>query len=252
MIGWIKLAEYGYLPGSDVKILKATVSHRGEYWLVSLQVEMEVSEPEAATGQPIGIDIGLKSLAVCSDGKVFDNPKTLYVFEKKMARVQRELSRRAKGGQNWQKTKRKLARLHYKVSCIRTKTLHEVSRYVTAKTKPSIAIMEDLNVKGMMQNKRLSRALSDVALGELKRQVQYKAGWNGVTFMLADRWYPSSKTCSKCGNKKDVLKLSERVYRCAACGNVMDRDLNAAVNLASLANSQSEPANGGGLPGKLA
>jgi putative transposase len=251
IIGWIKLEESDYLPTSEVKILSVSVSHRGEYWLVSVQVEQDIPDPLPATGEPMGIDVGLKSVAVCSDGKTFNNPKTLYQFERKIARLQRELSRRQKGSSNREKTRRKIARLHYKIACIRSKTLHEVSRYVTAKTKPSVVVMEDLNVKGMMQNTRLARALSDVALGELKRQVQYKAGWNSVEFILADRWYPSSKTCSKCGSKKDVLKLSERVYRCAFCGTVIDRDYNAALNLASLANSHSEGVNGPGLPVEL-
>jgi putative transposase len=252
VIGWIKLAERGYCPVAGVRILKATVSERGGYWLISIQVEQEAESPQPASGEPMGVDVGLKHLAVCSDGSVFDNPKTLYVYERKLARLQRELSRRTKGGSNWKKTKIKVARLHYRVSCIRATTLHTVSRYVTAKTKPRMVVMENLNVKGMMKNGRLSKALSDVALGELRRQVEYKAKWSGVEFVLADRWFPSSKTCSNCGNKKDVLKLSERIYRCAACGTVIDRDYNAAVNLASLAFSQSEPANGGGLPGELA
>jgi putative transposase len=251
VIGWVKLAESGYLPTQDVRILRATVSERAGYWLVSLQVEEEADEPKRATGDPIGIDIGIKSLAVVSNGQTFDNPKTLYYFEKKLARLQRELSRRTKGGQNWKKSKRKVARLHYKIACIRNTTLHTVSRYATAITKPSVVVMEDLNVKGMMQNDHLSKALSDVGLGELRRQVGYKCKWNGIEFVLADRWFPSSKTCSRCGNIKKDLTLSDRVYKCDACGFVIDRDLNAAINLASLAH-RSEPANGGGLPGELA
>jgi IS605 OrfB family transposase len=245
VIGWIKLAEFGYLP-TDRAVHSATVSHWGEYWLISVLVEEEKPEPEPAKGEPLGIDVGIKSLAVCSDGTTFDNPKTLYKFEKRLARLQRELSRRKLGGHNREKTRRKIARLYYKISCIRSTTLHTISRYVTAKTKPRVVVMENLNVKGMMQNKHLSKALSDVALGELK--LQYKAGWNGIEFIQAGRWFPSSKICSKCGSKKDVLQLSERIYRCAACGAVIDRDYNAAQNLASLAFSSEEGRNTPGLP----
>lgn len=252
IIGWIKLAEYGYLPTSGMKVLTATVSERGGYWLVSVQVEEELPEPTPATGEPLGIDMGLKTLAVCSDGQTFENPKALVKYEKKLKRLQRELARRKKGGKNRAKTRLKIARMHYKIACIRSTTLHTISRYATAITKPRVVVMEDLNVKGMLQNRHLSKAISDVGFGELRRQVQYKAAWNGVEFVLADRWFPSSKMCSKCGSKKDVLKLSERIYRCASCGNVMDRDQNAAANLASLAFSSKEPASGGGLPGELA
>lgn len=251
IIGWIKLGQAGYLPESDVKILKATVSSRAGYWFVSMQVEQEIDEPKPATAPAIGIDVGLKSLAVCSNGKVFDNPKTLYMHEKKLARMQRELSRRKKGGKNWEKTRAKIARLHYKIASIRSTTLHEVSCYVTAKARPRAVVMEDLNVSGMLKNGHLSKAIQDASFGELRRQIEYKASWNGIEFILAGRWFPSSKTCSRCGSRKDVLKLSERIYRCAACGVIIDRDYNAAQNLASLAFSQSEPANGGGLPGEL-
>ena len=247
VIDWIKLAEKDYLPVDGVKINTATVSERGGYWLVSVQVAEEIPDPVQPTGEPLGIDVGLKSLAVCSDGKTFDNPKTLYKFEKKLARLQRELARRQKGGKNRHKTRRKIARLHYKIACIRKTALHEVSRYATAKTNPRVVVMENLNVRGMLQNGHLSKALADASIAELRRQVEYKSGWLGIEFILADRWYPSSKTCSRCGSKKDVLKLSERVYRCENCGAVMDRDYNAAVNLASLV-SDREPANGGGLP----
>lgn len=251
VVGWVKLAESGYLPTEGVKIMKATVSERAGYWLVSLLVEMDVPEPQPAMGATLGIDVGLKSLAVCSDGTTFENPHVLGKYEKKLKRLQRELSRRTKGGKNRQKTKLKLARLHYKIACIRKTTLHEVSRYVTVKSKPGVVVMENLNVKGMMQNKNLGRALSDASLAELKRQIQYKAYWNGITFIEADTWYPSSKTCSACGSKKDVLNLSERIYKCQVCGAIIDRDLNAAINLASLASSQSEGRNTPGLSGEL-
>ncbi len=249
IIGWIKLAQKKYFP-DDVKILKATVSERAGYWFVSIQVEEEIPDPVPREDKTIGIDLGIKSIAVISDGKTFDNPKTLKEYEKKLATLQRELSRRTKGGSNYNKTKQKIAKLHYKIASIRNTNLHEISKYAVDKTKASTIVMEDLNVKGMMSNRHLSKALSDVAISELKRQVQYKAEWNGVEFVLADRWFASSKTCSGCGSKKEKLKLSERTYVCTECGLVIDRDLNAALNLASY-NFDSEPVNGGELPVEL-
>jgi len=233
-IGWVRLAESGYLPTKNAKILSANISRRGGDWYISLQVEQEIPEPESATGEPIGVDMGVKSLAVISDGTVFDNPGTLRQYERKMARLQREHSRRQKGSKNRAKTTVKIARLHKKIADTRSHTLHNISRHVTAKTKPSAVVVEDLHVKGMVKNHKLAKAVSDASMGELRRQIEYKAAWNGVEVVVADRWYPSSKTCSGCGNVKD-LTLADRVYTCPVCGLVMDRDLNAAVNLSRLA-----------------
>lgn len=249
IVGWIKLAENKYFP-SDIKILKATVSERAGYWFVSMQVEEEVPDPEPREENIIGIDLGIKSIAIVSDGKVFDNPKTLNKYEKKLATIQRELSRRTKGGSNYNKTKQKVARLHYKIASIRNTNLHEISKYAVVEANPSIIVMEDLNVQGMMANRHLSKALADASISELKRQIQYKANWNGVKFVLADRWFASSKICSGCGSKKEKLKLSERIYVCDECGLVIDRDLNASINLASY-KFDCEPVNGGGLPVEL-
>lgn len=249
IIGWVKLAQKNYFP-SDIKILKATVSERAGHWFVSMQVEEEIPDPEPREENIIGIDLGIKSIAVVSDGKVFDNPKTLNKYEKKLATLNRELSRRTKGGSNYNKTKQKVARLHYKIASIRNTNLHEISKYAVAKANPSIIVMEDLNVQGMMANRHLSKALTDASISELKRQIQYKAHWSGVKFVLADRWFASSKICSGCGSKKEKLKLSERIYVCDECGLVIDRDLNASINLASY-KFDCEPVNGGGLPVEL-
>jgi putative transposase len=241
VIGWIRLAERDYLPTIDIKILKATISNHGGYWLISLQIEQEILDPVQPTGRPIGIDVGIKSLAVCSNGKTFDNPRTLSKFEGKLKRLNRELSRRKLGGENRQKTKVKLSRLHYKIACIRKTTLHEISRYATVKTKPSVVIMENLNVTGMMKNHCLAKAIGDASFSELKRQVTYKATWNGIEFILADRWMPSSKTCSRCGSVKNILKLSDRIYKCDKCGLDIDRDYNAALNLAAIVKGETRP-----------
>ena len=234
-MGWVRLAESGYIPTEGVKILFVVVSRAADDWFVSVQVEQEIADPQPAQGAPLGVDMGIKSLAVCSDGTTFDNPRTLRKYERKMARLNRELHRRTKGSNNRQKTKEKIAALHQTIANVRRHTQHNISRHTTAITKPSAVVVEDLNVKGMVKNHKLAKAVSDVGMGELRRQIEYKAAWNGVEVIIADRWFASSKTCSACGNVKEVLTLAERVYCCDVCGAELDRDLNAAMNLAALA-----------------
>jgi len=183
----------------------------------------------------VGVDLGIKTLAVCSDGATFENPRALATAERKLKRLNRELSRRRKGSKNRAKTRAKLARCHARIANIRSHALHNASYHLTAKTKPQAVVIEDLNVKGMLNNRSLSKAISDVGMGELRRQIEYKGTWYGVEVVTADRWYASSKTCSACGAVNRALTLSDRTYVCAACGAVIDRDLNAALNLASLA-----------------
>ncbi len=239
-IGWIRLKEKDYLPTIGVKILSMTISEQAGHWFVSAQVEQDISDPKPAINKPIGIDVGLKSLAVLSNGKVFENPKTTARYEKTLARLQRELSRRKKGGKNRDKTKQRIAKLHFKIANVRKHALHQVSDYATAKIKPSVVVLEDLNVKGMMANHHLAKSLADASFAELSRQIQYKAQWQGIDVVLAGRFYPSSKTCSACGEKKPYLALSERTFVCPSCGNIIDRDLNAAINLAALVNRQTD------------
>jgi putative transposase len=235
-IGWIRLKEDNYLPIKDVKVLFANISERAGHWFVSLQVDTQkVITPLKLTDDIIGVDLGIKVLATCSNGKIFENPKSLAKSEKRLSHVQRELSRRQKGSKNRTKTKKKIAKLHYRISNIRRYALNEVSNYLTVKAKPKVIVLENLNVKGMQQNKHLSKAISDASFSELRRQVEYKANWYGEKILIADRFYPSSKTCSECGSVKPLLKLSERTFVCESCGAVMDRDFNASLNLASLA-----------------
>jgi putative transposase len=233
-IGWIRLKEHGYLPVEGPYGVYAVVSEQAGRWFVSVLVEREVAEPAQGDGV-LGIDLGVKALATCSDGTVFENPKVLYKAERKLKRLEREKSRRQKGGKNRTKTVRKLQRCHARIANIRKHALHQVSHYVTVRAKPCIVVIEDLNVLGMEQNHHLAKALSDVGMGELRRQIEYKAKWHGVKVVVADRWYPSSKMCSECGATNQVLTLSDRTYVCPACGCILDRDLNAARNLAFLA-----------------
>jgi putative transposase len=223
--------------------LSATVSERAGRWFVSIQVEEEIPAPTPARGEPLGVDRGVKALAMRSDGIRYENAKALDRELKKLRRLQRKLARQEKGSRNREKTRRRIARLHYRTANVRRDTVHKATSDIVAKTKPDIqrprAIgIEKLNVSGMLQNHCLARAIADVGMYEFDRQVRYKADWSGSEVVAADRWYPSSKRCSECGEVKDDLDLSERVYVCDRCGLVMDRDLNAARNLAQLATTR--------------
>ncbi len=244
-IGWVNLAESDYVP-ENIKINFVTLLERAGEWFISFQVEQQIDNPEIATGEPLGVDVGIKSLAVCSDGKEFLNDKVLVQYEKKLARLQRELSRREKGSSNRAKTKAKIAKLHQKIANKRAHNLHNISKYVTEHKRPSVVVIEDLNVKGMVKNHNLAKAVSDASMSELHRQIEYKAAWNGVEVLKADRWFASSKTCSSCGCIQD-MPLDIRVYKCPDCGAEIDRDLNAAMNLAALAEGVKRP----GLPVEL-
>jgi putative transposase len=240
-LGRLRLKEREYLPiGDDVQILSATVSEQAGQWYVSVQVEEEQAVPEN-TGPVVGIDLGVKSLATLSDGTVIPNPRHLKRRLKKLKRLQRVVSRRQKGGKNRKKAVRKLAKLHRQIKHQRSNTLHQVTTRL-AKTK-SVLVIEDLNVSGMMKNHRLAQAIGDVGFAEFKRQLFYKARWYGSRVFLADRWEPSSKRCSGCGWLDADLTLSDRTFHCEQCGLVLDRDLNAAINLEKLAGSLSDSLN---------
>lgn len=243
-LGWLRLKEKGYLSRhAGVKVLSATISERAGRWFIALQVVGEIGE-RAATGPAVGIDLGIAHLATTSDGRVFANPRALHQSLRRLARLNRQLHRRQPDSHNRAKTRARISRLHYRIACIRQDTLHQTTAAIVAKTKPdnqrpAVVILEDLNVQGMMQNGKLARAIGDVGMAEFGRQMAYKCQWYGSRLMQADRWYPSSKTCSGCGRVQAELPLSQRVYRCPACGLVLDRDLNAARNLARLATGSS-------------
>ena len=245
-IGWLRLKERNYLPPTGVKILSATMSERAGRWYVSLQVEEAITERQA-TGAPVGVDLGIPALAVCSNGQRYANPRALYRAAGRLARCQRELSRRQKGSRNRARTKAKLARLHQRVAHLRQDAIHQATAHIVAKTKPdnerpSLVVLEDLNLVGMRQNHKLARAIGDAGLSEFSRQMSYKCAWYGITLQRADRWYPSSKQCSGCGQVKERLLLSERVYRCESCGLALDRDLKAARNLVQLSQTTASSA----------
>jgi putative transposase len=235
-VGWVRLKERDYLPLTDSGLkfgTYATISQRAGHWFASVVVEESRPELNDRHDTVIGVDFGINALATCSNGKVFENPKPLESALRKLGRLNKELARRKKGGMNWRKTKAKLAKAHKRVADIRAHTLHQISDYLTREVRPACIVIENLNVRGMVKNRHLSRAIFDVGFGELRRQIEYKADWLGIEVLVVDRWYPSSKTCSKCGEVKSDLSLSDRVYRCD-CGLEIDRDMNAALNLAAL------------------
>jgi len=235
-LGKLRLKEVGYILTCGVKILSATVSEQAGRWFVSVQVEQHVNEPLPNSSEVIGVDLGIKSMAICSNGLSFTNPKPLKAKTKQLKRWQKRLSRRVKGGQNRKKARLKVARLHAQIAHIRSDALHQATSKIIAQ-KPQVFVLEDLNVKGMMKNHKLARAISDVGMGEFRRQIDYKAKRQGVEVVYADRWFPSSKTCSHCGNVKLELSLAERTYDCDFCGFTLDRDLNAAINLKNTVSS---------------
>lgn len=312
-LGRLRLKECGYLPTSSVKVLSATVSEEAGKWFVSLQVAEEMPDPPPASGEPIGVDTGIKTLAQCSDGRAVDNPRALRSELKRLRRLHRRLSRTQKGSKNRVKARKRLARKYARVAHVRGDALHKGTSLLTRATlspeerasrkaeiaaslpepkakvkpkkgkraklsppgegpalsqkvakqvkdkhikrllrlaqvadaplRPAMVVLEDLNVAGMKRNRKLALSISDVGLGEFKRQMSYKLAWQGEHLLLADRFFPSTKKCSRCGHVKEDMDLAARIYVCdkPECGLVLDRDLNAALNLAALARVAQNP-----------
>jgi putative transposase len=238
-VGWINTKKNS-IP-MNCKYTNPRISFDGMYWYISVGIEKE--QPIVAlTSESIGIDMGIKDLAICSNGMTFKNinkTKSANKYEKKLRRLQRRVSRKYlinKEGSKFVKTsnvikiEKQIKLLHRKLANIRSNHSHQATNMIV-KTKPSRVVMETLNIKGMMKNRHLSKAIAKQCLYEFKRQMQYKCEFNGIEFVEADRWYPSSKTCSECGHIKPKLSLSVRTYVCEECGCVIDRDYNASVNL---------------------
>ena len=237
-VGWIKTSEQ--IP-INIKYTNSRVSFDGKYWYVSVGIEKEKPIVELTT-ESIGIDVGVKDLAICSNGMKFKNinkTKKVKKLKKRLRRLQRNVSKKYemnKEGKSFVKTsniiklEKQIKLLHRKLANIRSNHNHQTTNMIV-KTKPSRVVMETLNIKGMMKNKHLSKAIAEQGLYEFKRQMQYKCKFNRIEFVEADKWYPSSKTCSECGHVKSKLSLSVRTYICEECGSVIDRDYNASINL---------------------
>ncbi len=244
-LGKLRLKESGYLP-VGAKVAQATISERAGRWYVSVQLEQEVGEMPAGHDAPIGIDLGMKALATCSDGTSYPNPKVLRTCLKQLRRASKRVSRAKKGSKNRAKARRKLARVHAKIANLRRDTLQKTTTAIVTKaTSPtgrvSCVVIEDLNISGMLKNRRLSRAIADVGLYEFRRELTYKLEAAGIPLKVVSRWFPSSKTCSCCGWVNEDLKLSDRTFVCKECGLVLDRDVNAARNLAQAAMNDGLP-----------
>jgi len=225
-LGRVNMAEQLRFSG---KILSARISKTADWWFVSVTVEVADPPSVVNTNPPVGIDVGLLRLATLSDGRRYENQRPLRHLLKKVRRLNKKLARRAKGGKNWQKTKRKLSRLHYRIACLRHDLLHKLTTEV-AKIASLVAV-EDLHVKGLIRNRRLSRSFSDAALGKLLDLLESKVPRTGGTLVKVDRFFPSSQLCHQCAFRREDLSLREREYACPACGYCGDRDENAALNL---------------------
>lgn len=216
----------------DGKILSAKVFKQGEKWFVSIALELaEIILPQSKIGQEAGIDLGITDLATLSTGEKIQAPKPLKNKLKKLQRLSKQLSRKQKGSNNREKAKTKLSRLHYKISCIRKDFLHKLTTDLVKRF--DVICLENLNIKGMVKNRQLSRAISDLGFYEFKRQLIYKANQWGKTIKELDRFYPSSKTCSNCGfvMAKENLTLAVRHWICPSCHANHDRDINASINI---------------------
>jgi putative transposase len=228
-LGWVQMLESLRFNG---KFLSAVISRTADRWFCSIVVEIEVTPTIRENQTIVGVDFGVKDLAVLSTGEKISGPKALRKYQEKLARLGRQLSRKRKSSANRLKAKRRLARLYYKISCIRGDATHKLTTKLVREF--GTIVLEDLNVAGMVKNHRLARAIYDQGFFEIRRQLEYKAESLGTRIVVADRWYPSSKTCSVCGFVIDILPLSVREWTCPRCGTKHDRDVNAAQNLKQL------------------
>jgi len=217
------------LQAGKARILSAIISREADRWYVSFQCEVKMPDPQPRSGDPVGVDLGLSSFAVTSDGERFEAPKPLEKALRLLRRRSRQASRKQKGSKNHRKALMRLARVHRRVRNIRLDFLHKVTTML-AKAKPVI-VVEDLNVKGLGRNWRLSRTIHDVGWGLFRQMLSYKCEQYGSRLIVADRAFPSTRLCPQCGVIGPKLSLSQRTFRCLACGWEADRDLNAAINL---------------------
>ena len=219
-LGWVRMTEELRFKG---KMLSATISKIADKWFVSILVEMpDEDKSKNQTLPPVGVDLGIKTLATLSDGVIFDNIKATKLFERRLRRLNKSLAKKQRRSNRWKKAKLSLSKCHYKISCIRNSAIHKMTRFVA--NNYSTVCLEDLNVSGMVKNRHLSKAISDVSFGEIRRQIEYKT----YAVSVVDRFFPSTKLCMDCGKKHD-MPLSKRIFEC--CQGPIDRDLHAAQNI---------------------
>jgi putative transposase len=246
------------LEADTARILSATVRRQAGRWFVAFTCEVQcVQRSPTRPNATVGVDVGIKQLAVLSDGELVANPRHLATATRRLRRRSRALCRksgpdrrtRQRPSRRWEQASRDLGRAHARIANLRRDGLHKLTTRL-ASTYGTV-VVEDLNVAGMLANRRLAKAISDAGFGEIRRQLAYKTAWHGGRLEFADRFYPSSKTCSGCGAVKAKLPLSARTFACDACGCVLDRDVNAAINLQQyVARSGRETQNGRGADQK--
>jgi len=236
--GKVRLKEKNY-PVSEigkVKLSQATVSRQADRWFVSFFIKEETETPKLASLSEIleqdilGVDLGIKELAITSDGQTFENPRAYKKYLKKLQKYQRRVSRKQKGSNNRKKSVMKLAIVHKRISDIRNDTVHKLTTALI-KTKSKVIVIETLKPKNMSKNHKLASAILDSSFGKIKETLKYKCAWNGIHLIMAPQFYASSKYCSICGHKYKELNLSDREWTCSNCCTHLDRDVNAAKNL---------------------
>jgi len=241
-LNWVRLAEHNRIPfGKDVKYINPRVSFDGLNWFISVGIEYP-DNVETPLNEGIGIDLGIKDLAICSDEKTYGNinkNKKMKRLEKQKKRLQRQVSKKYednRDGLKYIKTKNiiklelKIKSVQHKLNGTRDNYLHQTTSEIVGR-EPSHITIEDLNIQGMMKNRNLSKAIQQQSLYEFGRQLKYKGLWNHIEIRIADRWYPSSKTCHDCGKVNKLLNLNDREWVCTGCGSILDRDYNASLNL---------------------
>lgn len=236
-IGWISLSEVNRIPFVNTKYYNPRVSYDGLNFYISVNCEVPDIINNNIKTEPIGIDLGIKTLMVCSNGWINKKPN-IKSYKKKLKRLQRKASKiyikkEKVKSKNLIKLEAKILKQYNRITNILNNNIHQFTTKLI-KLNPSAIVLEDLNIIGMMKNKKLSDKIRESKFYEIRRQITYKAEWNSIKLIIADKWYPSSKLCSCCGQIKSDLKLSDRIYKCD-CGNVIDRDLQASINLKNLA-----------------
>ncbi len=243
-LGFVKAFESLRFKGN---VLVVTISRKAGKYSASVVVETDIHRLPVTTNDAVGVDLGITTLATIADGdgvRKVVGPRATIVSQRKMRRLSKSLSRKKTFSKNWTKAKSRISRLHERIANVRNDALHKLTSKLTATYRT--IVIEDLNVAGMVRNSHLAKHVHDAAFGEFRRQLAYKCEWYGNTLVIANRFFPSSKTCSVCNGKNDKLELGITVWICDGCHTVHDRDANAAINLRKLAAGDAERINAHG------